>query len=43
MELSVAIDLIKAGVENKQRQVWADLGCGSGLFSEALLELLTPL
>ena len=41
MELSAAIDFI--GNDNSSRQpgaVWADLGCGSGLFTFALAHLL---
>jgi Trans-aconitate methyltransferase len=41
MELVTAIQLIKNGVhQNDQRQVWADLGAGNGLFTQALSTLL---
>lgn len=39
MEIQDAIDLIRFPV-NKGVQTWADLGCGSGLFTKALAELL---
>lgn len=41
MELKNAIQLITKGVASNGRpQVWADLGAGSGLFSQALSALL---
>ena len=41
MELSVAVDLIRDGVgRSDHSQLWADLGAGSGLFSQALASLL---
>jgi len=37
MELQVAIQLIEEGIEqNNTPQVWADLGAGTGLFTNAL-------
>jgi len=39
LEIIDAIDLIKFRV-NEDVQTWADLGCGSGLFTKALAELL---
>ena len=41
MELATAINLIRAGVPAAQMpQHWADLGAGSGLFTQALASLL---
>jgi trans-aconitate methyltransferase len=41
MELATAINLIRAGVPAAQTpQHWADLGAGSGLFTQALASLL---
>lgn len=41
MNLTEAIDLIRpAFVGNISRQTWADLGCGTGLFTKALATLL---
>ena len=41
MELKNAIQLITKGIApNSQSQTWADLGAGSGLFSQALSALL---
>ena len=41
MELTVATSLIDKGVTPARvNQVWADLGCGSGLFTSALSTLL---
>ena len=41
MELKQAIELIKDPViENNTKQVWTDLGCGTGLFTKALANLL---
>jgi SAM-dependent methyltransferase len=35
-----AIDLIRFPVSNNSKQIWADLGCGDGLFTRALASLL---
>ena len=40
MKLSDAITLIKRGVPNAAISSWADLGCGDGLFTTALSNLL---
>lgn len=41
MKLTEAIQLIKAApISENQAGVWADLGCGSGLFTQALASLL---
>ena len=41
MLLNEAIDLIKNdSISNTQPEVWADLGCGSGMFTNALANLL---
>lgn len=41
MELQVAIDLLKNGIETPPfTQRWADLGAGKGLFTEALSRIL---
>jgi trans-aconitate methyltransferase len=41
MQLNDATDLIKNAVtDNKYPSIWADLGCGNGLFSYALSDLL---
>ena len=43
MELNEAIELIKNENINSAKQTsWADLGCGSGLFTQALAHLLEP-
>jgi trans-aconitate methyltransferase len=43
MELSTAIKLIEQGVDkNSTKQVWADLGAGAGLFTQALSLVLPP-
>lgn len=42
MELTVAIDLIDGLGDMKTKETWADLGCGSGLFTFALAHLLLP-
>jgi ubiquinone/menaquinone biosynthesis C-methylase UbiE len=43
MELHEAIELIQyEGIAGAGSRNWADLGCGSGLFSRALSNLLTP-
>ncbi|MEL6633749.1 MAG: class I SAM-dependent methyltransferase [Bacteroidota bacterium] len=39
MELTTAISLVEAALE-PQHQTWADLGAGTGLFTEALLQTL---
>ena len=42
MLLNEAIDLIKNDlISNYQPEVWADLGCGSGMFTNALANLLS--
>ncbi|MEN0053622.1 MAG: class I SAM-dependent methyltransferase [Mucilaginibacter sp.] len=35
-----AISLISKGINIHQQQYWADLGCGTGTFTEALFKLL---
>ena len=41
MTIQEAIELIaQLRIESKEPQLWADLGCGSGLFSRALATLL---
>ena len=41
MRLTEAIDLIRpAFVKNNNREIWADLGCGMGLFTKALATLV---
>jgi len=40
MEIHEAIDLIRFTLTKEQIQIWADLGCGSGLFTRALASLL---
>jgi ubiquinone/menaquinone biosynthesis C-methylase UbiE len=41
MKIEEAIELIKhLRIESEKPQLWADLGCGSGLFSRAVAELL---
>ncbi|RAJ06649.1 methyltransferase family protein [Chitinophaga skermanii] len=43
MELNEAIDLINTPQLKQERpQNWADLGCGSGLFTYALAQYLAP-
>ncbi|MDJ1471712.1 class I SAM-dependent methyltransferase [Xanthocytophaga flava] len=43
MELSEAIDLIHTtAIRQTEPQIWADLGCGTGLFTKALTHLLPP-
>lgn len=42
MELQDAIKLIEGLGEKKTKETWADLGCGSGLFTYALAHLLPP-
>lgn len=40
MELATAIHLIEKGITSTGKQTWADLGAGSGLFTNALSTLL---
>jgi ubiquinone/menaquinone biosynthesis C-methylase UbiE len=41
MELQNAIELIRnPGIQSTEKTIWADLGCGSGLFTSALAHLL---
>lgn len=41
MQLKQAIDLIQnKNINSKTKSIWADLGCGSGLFTNALASLL---
>ena len=40
MELEEAIELIRFRPSGDKEQVWADLGCGNGLFTRALASLL---
>lgn len=40
MDIKDAIDLIKTGLSDKTDSIWADLGCGSGTFTKALVALL---
>lgn len=43
MEPEEAIKLISHNsIQSKQKTTWADLGCGSGLFTSALANLLAP-
>ena len=43
MSIQEAIELIAhLQIESKEPQLWADLGCGNGLFSRALASLLPP-
>lgn len=43
MQLTDAITLIKDGFQLQQhKSVWADLGCGTGLFTQAVARLLSP-
>ncbi|MDJ1496538.1 methyltransferase domain-containing protein [Cytophagaceae bacterium DM2B3-1] len=43
MELSEAINLIHTtDIHQTEPQIWADLGCGTGLFTKALTHLLPP-
>jgi trans-aconitate methyltransferase len=43
MKLSEAIELISnSEVSTLDPSIWADLGCGSGLFTHALTQLLAP-
>src|SRR5207237_9801429 len=40
MELHTAIELIKPGITPVQNARWADLGCGQGLFTRALAQII---
>lgn len=40
MEIREAYELIETAQLNSRKQVWCDLGCGSGIFTLALSELL---
>lgn len=41
MQLPEAIELIQhPEIRSSEKQIWADLGCGSGLFTKALASLL---
>lgn len=40
MELATAIKLIEKGITSREKQTWADLGAGGGLFTNALSTLL---
>jgi ubiquinone/menaquinone biosynthesis C-methylase UbiE len=40
MELSKAIDLIRPGIKHLHDAIWADLGCGDGLFTKALADVI---
>ena len=42
MQLKEAITLIQNDLDFSERKIWADLGCGSGLFTKALASLLVP-
>lgn len=42
MEISESQSLIKDGVPSLAKSMWADLGCGSGVFTYALAGLLQP-
>ncbi len=44
MNIHAAFDLIKADpiLRNKEATHWADLGCGTGLFTQALSRMLQP-
>jgi len=43
MELNTAIELINhKSLPRLAKSVWADIGCGSGLFTQALASLLVP-
>jgi ubiquinone/menaquinone biosynthesis C-methylase UbiE len=39
MQLAAAVELIKHPI-NSEQSIWADLGCGDGLFTNALSQLL---
>src|SRR3982751_2784835 len=40
MQIREAIDLIRFRPTDKEIQIWADLGCGTGVFTKALAALL---
>jgi trans-aconitate methyltransferase len=40
MKLSTAVRLIEKGIPKNETQIWADLGAGTGLFTEALAKCL---
>ena len=40
MTLQAAVELIQRGIDDHQPAHWADLGCGDGLFTNALGQLL---
>lgn len=40
MEIREAYELIETAQLNSRKQVWCDLGCGSGIFTLALADLL---
>ena len=41
MKVSDATTLIKSGIPDKiKNTIWADLGCGSGIFTNALASLM---
>jgi trans-aconitate methyltransferase len=40
MKLSTAVRLIEKGIPKNEMQIWADLGAGTGLFTEALAKCL---
>ncbi|MGZ3852262.1 MAG: class I SAM-dependent methyltransferase, partial [Flavisolibacter sp.] len=40
MGIKEAIDLIRFTQRDNPRQIWADLGCGEGVFTKALASLL---
>lgn len=43
MTIQEAVSLIRnSKIEKNNSQLWADLGCGSGIFSKALASLLPP-
>lgn len=43
MQISEAITMLeKISFQNQQPEIWADLGCGSGTFTQALAHLLPP-
>src|SRR6185436_7821255 len=40
MEIEEAMDLIRPGLPVKSKSTWADLGCGPGVFTNALAAFL---
>lgn len=42
MQIQEAIELIQTAELKREQATWADLGCGTGLFSVALSHLLPP-